>query len=241
MKKIVALIFILTYSLSFAGGHSGSGSMNYDPSEFSKQGFEIKIDYQWALSSLMQEPLKGIQVAWSFVDNNSAVAVSFREVQTGKLIETSAPREIVEQCRPISIELTGKVKDTRGVTLTIDGGVFAKNGESFNIQGSPAWNKLFNDLNRFMPAEKAKELYRDKNFELSFTERRAKVKFDLTPLKEWFAMKQLDKRAKAYCEELDRTYSNLKKISSKFPYNTKKSKLDRYCKYPAAEIIGRLK
>ncbi|MFT5718163.1 MAG: hypothetical protein ACI9T7_002368 [Oleiphilaceae bacterium] len=240
MKIITALLLISLSTISFAKGQSGSGKLVYDPKEQLSEGFEIQVDYKWALSSMMNEPLKGMTVSWSYGDFGSLVPVSFKEMQNGEMIHTMAPRQVVEKCYPIAIELTAELKNRRGVTLSIDGGSISSSGDSYNVKGAPAWNKLFKRLNTYMPREKAKELFYDEDLVLNFTGNRSKVVFNLHPLKEWYAGSQLDKRVQTYCDELNLTYSNLKKVSSKFPYAMKKAKLDTYCSLPGYKVVSRL-
>ena len=241
MQIITTLLLLSLATISLAKGQSGSGNLIYDPKKQIAEGFEIKVDYQWALSSLMDEPIKGMTLSWSYGEFNSLVPVTFKEMQNGEIVHTMAPRKVVEECYPITIELTAELKNRKGVTLSIDGGAISSSGDSYNVKGSPAWNKLFKRHNTFMPREKAKDVFYDKNLTLNFTENRSKVVFNLTPLKEWYAKSQLNKRVKTYCNELDNTYSNLKIISNKFPYAIKKAKLDTYCSLPANEVVDRLK
>lgn len=167
---------------------------------------ETQVYFNWAMWSLMGEPVYNVNAAVELSTHSLVV------VKDG--ISYSIPEEILFKIRPIDIKVLGVIESKTinvaggnlGYTVKWDAGAPGKlftpaawqssdtfekltkeeqkQYYSFNVAGSPNWDELFMSYKDYISKEQAIEFFKS-GLDIDKNGTRVEIKWDLTPIKKY--------------------------------------------------------
>ncbi|MCK5882501.1 MAG: hypothetical protein KAG61_02340 [Bacteriovoracaceae bacterium] len=238
MKRNILTLFIFSISslvATQAVSYEGNFTTTFEPSR-NQEGYSVTFDGKWEAGTFFKEPTKNIRFNWDFISGGDTVSMQFIPYGKSEMVEVEVPRQIARRSKPIDVSLKGRLSSLIGGSLSFDGGAISK-ASNYNTTGSPDWNEVFKQNNRYLSAERSQEIMRS-DFTLDFSYYTHEVTFDLSDIKLWYNKNQREKYEKAACYNVTDLYTQLADLSSK--YKARLQKMIDLCKIPERVTLARI-
>lgn len=176
------------------------------------EGVPVELDFKWSIDTLLGSPVVSCQARWKIVDSGSTPAVNVRlPTKRGyKMTLVKPPLSVLNKIRIYDVEIKTRLKapGTLGsVTYyhDLDPGVMAGAGSSlsFNVPGSPRWDRLFKySSDQYIEEKFSKPIVvgmkkQRRDFAL-VPESFLSLKFNLSAVKEWMRENSLEGAEKSW-------------------------------------------
>ena len=217
-------------AVDYRGGVEGAVSCPFERcGDFGSGGGSraVRFDANWIVGTLFNEPVVNTQISWSPKDVSAHLPAAYRRADPS----LGSDPEALKRIRIYDTKLKMTVAhDNEHYTLEVDPGVpqGAGQGMSFNVAGSPDWDRLLKDSNgKFIPPEQAKDVLRA-GFNVVKTEL-TQARMDTSQLEQWWFGKNIGRYNDVLRQTVDQRLDALS-LAFGLPVKEIRDQLDAYAK-----------